>query len=472
MDNEYSSDSDPDVELEKYKSRLMSSINRKAASKNGAGLKEIEETENEADDGKKGVTFEDLGVSPELCRACKQLGWKRPTKIQVEAIPVALQGKDIIGLAETGSGKTAAFTIPILQKLLEKPQRLFSLILTPTRELSLQIKEQFLSLGSEIGLDVCLILGGLDMVTQALQLSKKPHIIVGSPGRVADHLQNTKGFSLETIKFLVLDEADRILSIDFDDSLNKIIQSLPKERITYLYSATMTSKLSKLQKVTLIKPVQININTKYHTNQLLIQKYLLIPLKFKFTYLACVLWKFPQSTCMIFCNTCLTSQKVTIFLQNLEFKSICLHGKLTQTQRLNSLNSFKTGLKNVLVVTDVGSRGLDIPLVDLVINFDVPQTSKDYIHRVGRTARAGKSGLSVTFITQYDVESFQRIEYTLDKKLEEFTEVTENEMYDKHEACSNSLRNAEMDYKSKFQLIRKNNKNQKYNKSKLKLLRS
>ncbi|EAN33012.2 putative ATP-dependent RNA helicase DDX47 [Theileria parva strain Muguga] len=456
-----SSDSDPELELEKYKSRLMSSINRKMAVT-------VEEDDDKDDDT---PTFEDLGVCVELCRACKELGWKRPTKIQIEAIPIALSGKDIIGLAETGSGKTAAFTIPILQKLLEKPQRLFSLILAPTRELSLQIKEQLISLGSEIGLDVCLILGGLDMVSQALQLSKKPHIIVGSPGRIADHLQNTKGFSLETIKYLVLDEADKLLSTDFDDSLNKIITSLPKDKVTYLYSATMTSKITKLQKVTLMKPIQINVNTKYHTSEHLIQKYLLIPLKFKYTYLACILWKYSTSTIMVFCNTCLTSQKVTLFLQNLSFKSVCLHGKLSQIQRLNSLNSFKTGLFNILVVTDVGSRGLDIPFVDLVINFDVPNTSKDYIHRVGRTARAGKSGISLTLITQYDIESFQRTEYALNKKLEEYKDISEEEVYNKYDECCNSLRNAEMDYKNKFQLIKTNKKNKQYNKSKFKLLR-
>uniref|UniRef100_A0A3B0N942 ATP-dependent RNA helicase, putative n=1 Tax=Theileria annulata TaxID=5874 RepID=A0A3B0N942_THEAN len=454
-----SSDSDPELELEKYKSRLMSSINRKMT------VTVDQDDEKDADS----PTFEDLGVCVELCRACKELGWKTPTKIQIEAIPIALSGKDIIGLAETGSGKTAAFTIPILQKLLEKPQRLFSLILAPTRELSLQIKEQLISL--EIGLDVCLILGGLDMVSQALQLSKKPHIIVGSPGRIADHLQNTKGFSLETIKYLVLDEADKLLSADFDDSLNKIIISLPKDKVTYLYSATMTSKITKLQKVTLMKPIQINVNTKYHTNELLIQKYLLIPLKFKYTYLACILWKYSTSTIMVFCNTCLTSQKVTLFLQNLSFKSVCLHGKLSQIQRLNSLNSFKTGLFNILVVTDVGSRGLDIPFVDLVINFDVPNTSKDYIHRVGRTARAGKSGISLTLITQYDIEAFQRIEYALNKKLEEYKDISEEEVYSKYDECCNSLRNEEMDHKKKFQLIKTNKKNQKYNKSKFKLLR-
>ena len=170
------------------------------------------------------VTFRSLGVEDVLCEACETLKWKTPTKIQREALPVALSGKDVIGLAETGSGKTGAFALPILQKLLETPQRLFALIMTPTRELAFQISEQFEALGATIGVKCCVIVGGIDMMTQAMMLAKKPHVIIATPGRLVDHLENTKGFNLKSLKFLVMDEADRILNMDFEKELDKILQ--------------------------------------------------------------------------------------------------------------------------------------------------------------------------------------------------------------------------------------------------------
>ncbi|XP_036329747.1 probable ATP-dependent RNA helicase DDX47, partial [Rhagoletis pomonella] len=171
------------------------------------------------------VTFKELGLTDVLCQACEELKWKAPSKIQKEAIPVALKGNDVIGLAETGSGKTGAFALPILQALLDHPQRYFALILTPTRELAFQISEQFEALGSSIGVKCCVVVGGMDMVSQALQLAKKPHIIIATPGRLLDHLENMKGFNLKAIKYLVMDEADRILNMDFEVELDKILKA-------------------------------------------------------------------------------------------------------------------------------------------------------------------------------------------------------------------------------------------------------
>ncbi|XP_009473544.1 PREDICTED: probable ATP-dependent RNA helicase DDX47 isoform X2 [Nipponia nippon] len=316
-------------------------------------------------------SFKDLGVTDVLCEACDQLGWKTPTKIQVEAIPVALQGRDIIGLAETGSGKTGAFALPILQALLETPQRLFALVLTPTRELAFQISEQFEALGSSIGVHSTVIVGGIDSMSQSLALAKKPHVIIATPGRLVDHLENTKGFNLRALKFLVMDEADRILNMDFETEVDKILKVIPRDRKTFLFSATMTKKVQKLQRAALKNPVKCAVSSKYQTVEKLQQYYIFIPSKFK-------------------------------------------------NKRLGSLNKFKAKARSILLATDVASRGLDIPHVDVVINFDIPTHSKDYIHRVGRTARAGRSGKSITFVTQYDVELFQRIEHLIGKKLPAF----------------------------------------------------
>jgi len=363
------------------------------------------------------VTWKDLGVVDALCTACEDLKWKSPTKIQREAIPLTLQGKDIIGLAETGSGKTAAFAVPILQALLENPQRYFALVLTPTRELAFQISEQFEALGSTISVKCAVIVGGMDMMSQSLILAKKPHILIATPGRLVDHLENTKGFNLRSLKFLVMDEADRILNMDFEVEVDKILRVIPRERRTLLFSATMTKKVQKLQRASLRNPVKVEVSTKYQTVEKLQQYYLFIPTKFKDVYLVHILNELAGNSFMIFCGTCNNTVRTALLLRHLGFMAVPLHGQMSQNKRLAALTKFKAKNRSILISTDVASRGLDIPHVDVVINFDIPTHSKDYIHRVGRTARAGRSGRSITFVTQYDVELYQRIEQLISKQL-------------------------------------------------------
>jgi ATP-dependent RNA helicase DDX47/RRP3 len=389
-------------------------------------------------------TFKSLGICEPLCEAAAALKWKAPTKIQAETIPHALAGKDMIGLAETGSGKTGAFAMPILQALLAAPARIFALVLAPTRELAFQIAEQFEALGSSIGLKTAVVVGGVDMMTQAIALAKKPHIIIGTPGRVVDHLENTKGFSLRTIKYLVLDEADRMLSLDFEESINTILSALPRDRNTFLFSATMTSKVAKLQRASLRDPVRIEVSDKYQTVSSLIQQYLFIPARYKESYLVYVLNEFAGQSGIIFQSTCAAAQRTTMMLTNLGFSATCLHGQMSQSKRLGALNKFKAGSKQILVATDVASRGLDIPTVDLVINYDCPGNGKDYIHRVGRTARAGRAGRAITFVTQYDIELYQRIEHLLGFKLEAFPAVEEAALL-LHPRVSEALRLASIE---------------------------
>ncbi|XP_002129468.2 putative ATP-dependent RNA helicase DDX47 [Ciona intestinalis] len=394
------------------------------------------------------VTFHSLGVVDVLCETCDKLGWKKPSKIQEEAIPVALQGNDVIGLAETGSGKTGAFCIPVLQALLEDPQRLFALVLTPTRELAFQIEEQFKALGSAIGIKTCVVVGGVDMMGQQIILAKKPHVVVATPGRLVDHLEKTKGFSLRSIKFLVLDEADRILNMDFESELDTILKVIPRERRTFLFSATMTGKVKKLQRAALTKPVKCAVNNKYHTVDKLFQYYLFLPSKDKDCYLAAVVNELAGNAMIIFCGTCANTQRTALILRNLGISAVPLHGQMSQAKRLGALNKFKSATKSILVATDVASRGLDIPHVDVVINMDVPARSKDYIHRVGRTARAGRFGKSVTFVTQYDVELYQRIEELIGKKLPEY-EMEHNEVKVLQERVAEAQRMARLEMKER-----------------------
>ncbi|APA14601.1 conserved hypothetical protein [Sclerotinia sclerotiorum 1980 UF-70] len=387
---------------------------------------EIEEGTEEEEVTK---SFKDLGIVDSLCEACDTLGYKAPTPIQRESIPLALQGRDLIGLAETGSGKTAAFALPILQSLLDKPQPLFGLVLAPTRELAYQISQSFEALGSIIRVKCAVIVGGMDMVPQAIALGKKPHIIVATPGRLLDHLENTKGFSLRSLKYLVMDEADRLLDLDFGPILDKILKVLPRERRTYLFSATISSKVESLQRASLKDPLRVSISSnKYQTVSTLIQNYIFIPLVHKDTYLIYLLNEFAGQSAIIFTRTVNETQRIAILLRTLGFGAIPLHGQLSQSSRLGALNKFRAGSREILVATDVAARGLDIPSVDVVLNYDMPQDSKTYIHRVGRTARAGKSGHAISFVTQYDVEIWMRIEAALGKKQEEYQTVKDEVM--------------------------------------------
>ncbi|GBF91769.1 DEAD-box ATP-dependent RNA helicase [Raphidocelis subcapitata] len=364
--------------------------------------------------------FEALGLCSQLAEAAAGLGWKTPSVIQQQAVPPLLQGNDVIGLAQTGSGKTGAFAMPILQALMDRPQELFALVLSPTRELAIQIAEQFEALGSGIGLKTAVLVGGIDMMAQAIALARRPHVIVGTPGRVVDHLSNTKGFHLRGLKHLVLDEADKLLDMDFEQEIDQILKVVPRDRRTQLFSATMTNKVQKLQRACLVTPVKVEVAHKYSTVDTLRQQYLFVPAKHKDCYLAHVLNELSGSTAMIFTRTCDSTRKIALTLRNLGFGAIPIHGQMSQPKRLGALNKFKAGERKILVATDVAARGLDIPSVDVVVNYDVPANSKDYVHRVGRTARAGRSGRSVTVVTQYDVEMFQKIEHLTGVKMEQF----------------------------------------------------
>jgi ATP-dependent RNA helicase DDX47/RRP3 len=263
------------------------------------------------------------------------------------------------------------------------------------------------------------IVGGVPMTQQSIALGRNPHILVATPGRLLDHLTNTKGFNLRRLQCLVLDEADRMLSLDFEQELNEILQVIPEKRQTLLFSATMTSKVQKLQRACLKDPIKVEVSTKFQTPKTLLQSYLFIPAKYKDCYLTYLVNEYAGQSILIFGATCNNVQRLTLMLRNLGFPAICLHGQMSQPKRLGSLNKFTAGSRTILCCTDVAARGLDIPNCDLVINFDLPNDGKSYLHRVGRTARAGRSGKAIAMVTQYDVEVYQRLEGLLGTKLPE-----------------------------------------------------
>eukprot|EP00917_Polyrhabdina_sp_WS-2016_P025189 GHVP01054271.1.p1 GENE.GHVP01054271.1~~GHVP01054271.1.p1 ORF type:complete len:417 (-),score=72.15 GHVP01054271.1:35-1285(-) len=377
--------------------------------------------------------FSSLGVCKELCAACSNLGWNHPTLIQEQAIPAGLKKRDLVALASTGSGKTGAFAIPILQHLLKDPKVMRVLVMTPTRELAIQIRDQFTALGEKIFLKVVALVGGIEMQAQAGAIKNKPHVIVGTPGRIKDHLQNTKNFSLKNVKFVVLDEADRLLADEFDDGVKYILDNVPKERQNYLFSATMTADVTKLEKACLTDPVKISTDSRRSIPTTLSEEVALVPEKFKLSFLLTLLQRsVGRSSALIFCNMRDSVSEAAQVLDQCSIPCATLTGKMGQEERLDALNSFKSGFPKVLVATDVGSRGLDIPVVDWVINLDVPLKKNEYTHRVGRTARAGKSGKALTIVSQYEAVLFVQLETYLQRKVPIFDALLEQDYLENH----------------------------------------
>ncbi|KAF8920206.1 P-loop containing nucleoside triphosphate hydrolase protein [Mucidula mucida] len=341
--------------------------------------------------------FSNLGLSQPILDALKQL-----------------DGKDIIGLAPTGSGKTAAFAIPILEKLWNSPQGLFACILAPTHELAYQISSQFEALGAAMGVRCSVIVGGdIDRVAQAVALAKKPHIIVATPGRLLDHLQSTKGFNLRTIKYFVLDEADRLLDLDFGTHIDELLKAIPTERTTIL-------RVETLQRTTYRTLACASPHSPQNTYRGFLTSILCFPSSiYKEVVLVSLVKSLVQNSMIIFVRTIHNAQRLSIILRLLD--SLSYLSTATQSKPAKwCAREIPKRERTILVATDVASRGLDIPHVDLVINYDMPTHSKDYIHRVGRTARAGRSGKAILIATQYDVELLQRLETTLSKKLTEW----------------------------------------------------
>ncbi|KAL3265888.1 hypothetical protein HHI36_010079 [Cryptolaemus montrouzieri] len=369
-------------------------------------------------------SFEDLGLQPWIIRQCGSIGIKSPTDIQINCIPAILNGSDCIGAAKTGSGKTFAFALPIIQKLCEDPYGIFALVLTPTRELAFQISDQFAVIGKMMNLKLTTIVGGMDMITQAQKLTNKPHIVVATPGRLADHIDSCMTFNFNNLKFLVLDEADRLLSGLFDKQIKTIFSVLPKERQHLFFSATITDTLATIKDFTKNETFLYEASAEIATVENLEQYYILCANYVKDAYLVQAIRTYrnqdENGNIMIFTDSCMKCQVLSMMLNDVGFENVALHGMLKQKMRLAALAQFKSNTIKILIATDVASRGLDIPTVQLVINHSLPKVHKEYIHRVGRTARAGRGGKAITLVTPYDVPNLLDIEKNINTKLSEF----------------------------------------------------
>ncbi|KAF3322889.1 DEAD-box ATP-dependent RNA helicase 36 [Carex littledalei] len=369
-------------------------------------------------------SFSDLGLSEWAVATCRELGMRRPTPVQSQCIPRILAGDNVLAVAPTGSGKTAAFTLPILHRLAEELFGVYALVLSPTRELATQLAEQFRALGAPINLRCVVAIGGYNTIDQAKALAKKPHVVIATPGRLRALMEGVEiAAAFSRTKFLVLDEADRVLDANFKEDLDVILRLLPKKRQTLFFSATMTGNLQTLSKVSGNKYYLFEGDKGGKTVETLKQQYLKVPPDLKELYLSHILSNMEEDgirSAIVFVATCRTCHYLELLLEEVGQAAVALHSHKSQSLRLASLSRFKSGQVPVLLATDVASRGLDIPTVDLVINYNIPRDSSDYIHRVGRTARAGRGGLSISFITERDESLVHEIEGVIKRKLGEY----------------------------------------------------
>jgi ATP-dependent RNA helicase RhlE len=355
------------------------------------------------------VTFDDLGLRPEVLAAVRETGYTHPTPIQHEAIPLALRGRDLIGLAQTGTGKTAAFTLPIIDRLLDGPRRTRVLILTPTRELAAQVDESFVKYSKGSGLSVVAVYGGVGLEPQEKALRRGVDVVVATPGRLLDHLER-RNVSFEHLEVLVLDEADRMLDMGFAPQINKVVAQIPPYRQTLLFSATMPPEVEALARKYLRKPVVIQVGRRSEAASTVTHAVYPVPKDKKSALLIELLNKPEMDSVLVFTRTKHGADRVVRHLERAGVNAVAMHADKSQGQRTKALDDFKTGRVRVLVATDIAQRGLDISGISHVINYDVPQQPEDYVHRIGRTGRAAATGDAYTFMSADEIAMVRTIE--------------------------------------------------------------
>lgn len=353
-------------------------------------------------------SFSEYRLSDNLNKSLRDLRFNKPTEIQSKTIPLGIEGSDILASAETGSGKTASYLIPLINKI-SKEGKVSGLILTPTRELAQQVSEVCNSLlGYKSNINLALIVGGASMRNQLVQLKKRPKIIIGTPGRINDLLEK-KSLILKYFNYFVLDEADRMLDMGFQDQVEKIIQYLPIKRQSLLFSATLPKEIIKLSSKYLKNPIRVNVKENKVIKTQIKQKVLNTKTEMKYDQLVDEI-SLRKGSILIFVRTKYSTEKLKKRLKKDTVKSLALHGDLRQNKRSRILKDFRDDKFRILIATDIASRGLDVPHIEHVINYDLPQVPEDFIHRIGRTARAGSVGEAVSFVTPNDKRMWKSIE--------------------------------------------------------------
>ncbi|MCR5307679.1 MAG: DEAD/DEAH box helicase [bacterium] len=364
------------------------------------------------------LLFNEMNISIGTKKAIEELGFSTPTDIQSEAIPKILEGNDIVGLAQTGTGKTFSFAIPMIEKIDSKNRNVQALVMLPTRELALQVYAEYVKLlkfNREIKLAT--IYGGQSYDKQMKDLKAKPQIIIGTPGRIIDHM-NRGNLDFSNIKMLVLDEADEMLKMGFIDDIETVLKTTPENRLTALFSATMPDEIRRVSKKYLHNPVNITIKAKTLTVDKTKQLYYEVKQSSKTDLLIRLLDFYSFNSAMVFCNTKSMVDELTTILKEHDYAADGIHGDLKQMQRDRVMNSFRNGLTKILIATDVAARGIDVKGVEAVFNYDLPQDDESYVHRIGRTGRAGLSGMSLSFVTGKGKNRVSEIERYTKSKME------------------------------------------------------
>ncbi len=360
--------------------------------------------------------FKTIGISDKIIRALNEMGFEEPTPIQEQAIPVLAAGRDLIGQAQTGTGKTAAFGIPLIEKVTQDPESVQAIVLTPTRELAIQVAEELNRIGQFAEAHALPVYGGQDIQRQIKSLKRRPQIIVATPGRLMDHMER-RTIRLGNIRTVILDEADEMLNMGFIDDIEKILGATPVERQTILFSATMPKPIQNLARRFQKDPALVQIRAKERTIPLIEQQYIEVQDNQKFDVLCRLLDLQAPDLSIIFGRTKRRVDELTEALKKRGYLADGIHGDLTQGKREIVLRQFREGTIDILVATEVAARGLDVSGISHIYNFDIPQDSDSYIHRIGRTGRAGQAGLAITLVSPRELGHLRYIEQTTKHKI-------------------------------------------------------
>ncbi|MEK7061910.1 MAG: DEAD/DEAH box helicase [Patescibacteria group bacterium] len=358
--------------------------------------------------------FGGLGIAPKMLEVLAQLNFKIPTPIQRKAIPIAIEGKDIVGIAQTGTGKTLALGIPMIQRILQA-SRGKGLIILPTRELALQSNEMLQKIGRPFGLKTAVLIGGSSMWQQVQAIRNRPHIVIGTPGRVIDHLQQ-KTLSFHDVIVLVLDEADCMFDMGFALQIKQILQATSKDRQTMLFSATMPDNIVKIATGHMKLPVRVEIARQGTAAEKVEHELFIVKKDQKNRLLDKLLLEYKGSV-LVFCRTKFGAKKICHDIRNMGISTAEIHSNRSLAQRREALDGFKVGKYRVLVATDIASRGIDVKGIELVINYDLPESAGDYVHRIGRTGRAGMAGRAISFVMLEQRNKIREIERLIQSML-------------------------------------------------------
>ncbi|MHB1867877.1 MAG: DEAD/DEAH box helicase [Nitrososphaerales archaeon] len=371
----------------------------------------------------EGPTFDTLKLRSEVIRSLAEVGYKSMFPIQAQGIPPMLEGKDVIGQAHTGSGKTAAFALPIIEKVDQTKQYLQALVLVPTRELALQVTDEFNKIARYLSIKAYSIYGGQSITPQIERLRRRtPQIVVATPGRLIDHMERGT-IDFQDVRFVVLDEADRMLDMGFIDDIDYIMKQIPNGSQTALFSATMPKEILRLSRKYMNNPVNVLIDSDELSIEGIDQSYAVVDDRNKFPALVEYIRKNQITSGIIFCSTKIKTQRIAERLQAQGFRAAPIHGDLSQNRREHAMQNFREGRVELLVATDVAARGIDVPEIGHVINYDVSQDPLTYFHRIGRTARAGRAGKAVSLVSNSEYPDFSRIVGMTDAQIRKITDI-------------------------------------------------